>query len=134
MQILGELAQAAEEMCQVQADFDFERVKELVEQNSELRPKLAAVTDHLRGYQPESDQERELLAYAPALLEKIKEGDRLFTIWRGNLEMMRRLGTKMASQAVQNLAFLSEEPPWDVLAGRFDGGPSSRCGRRTLAR
>ena len=124
MQILEELAGVAEEMCKVQGSFDFVRIKELVEQTSELRPRLAAATEHLRSYVPQSDEEKELLSYAPGLLETIKEGDRLFTIWRGNLEMMRKLGSKMASQAVKNLTFLAEEPPWDILADQFKGVPA----------
>ena len=38
--------------------FDFVRIKELVEQTSELRPRLAAATEHLRSYVPQSDEEK----------------------------------------------------------------------------
>ena len=124
MQILEELALAADELREVHAAFDFTRIKELVERNTELRPRLAIANERLRSFVPQSDQERELIGYVPALLKRITEGDRLFTIWRGNLEMMRKLGTKMATQAVSNMAGLSASPPWDVLQGRFAGVPA----------
>ena len=124
MQILEQLATAADEMVQVQRDFEFTRVKELVEKNAALRPQLAEATARLRNYQPETDEERELLKLSVHLLNRIKEGDRVFTIWRGNLEMMRTLGSKMASQAINNMAFLSGAPPWDVLRNLFEGVPA----------
>ncbi len=124
MQILEQLAESADEMLRVQGSWDFARIKELVEQNSELRPKLAAATEHLRSFEPQNEQERELFSFAAPLLKRIREGDRVFTIWRGNLEMMRRLGSKMASQAVQNMSFYAQVPPWDVLRGAFEGIPA----------
>ncbi|MGB0589243.1 MAG: motility associated factor glycosyltransferase family protein [Myxococcota bacterium] len=124
MQILEQLAEAADEMVQVQRNFEFERIKELVEKNTSLRPQLAAATAQLRDYQPQTEEERELLGLSTHLLKRIREGDRVFTIWRGNLEMMRALGSKMASQAVQNMASLAASPPWDLLRDRFQGVPA----------
>jgi hypothetical protein len=124
MQILEQLADAADVMLQAQREFDFSRIKELVEKNTTLRPQLTAAMDALRTYQPESEEERELLGLSTHLLKRIREGDRIFTIWRGNLEMKRALGSKMASQAVNNMEFLADSPPWDVLRGRFDGVPA----------
>ena len=124
IQILERLADVADELIAVQRQFDFERVKELVEENAELRPQLAAVTEQLKHYQPQTDDERELLGFVAPLLKRIKEGDRVFTIWRGNLEMMRFLGSKMASQAIRNLAFLSHVPTWDILKDSFEGVPA----------
>ena len=124
MQILEQLAESADEMLRVQREWDFTRIKELVEQNSELRPKLAEVTTHLRHFEPQNEEERELFGFAAPLLKRIREGDRVFTIWRGNLEMMRSLGTKMAAQAMTNMGFFSQAPPWDVLAGLFTGVPA----------
>jgi hypothetical protein len=124
MQILEQLAEAADEMLQVQRDFEFARIKELVEKNTALRPQLAAAMTHLRGYEPQSEEERELVSLSAHLLKRIREGDRVFTIWRGNLEMMRSLGSKMASQALKNMTYLSDAPPWDVLRGLFEGVPA----------
>lgn len=122
--ILRQLAEHSEEMLVAQREFDFAKIKELCTKNAELRPTLSGAVAHLKAYRPESDEERELIELTGPLLKKIRSSDRVFTVWRGNLEMMRVLGAKMAGQAFLNVESLAQSPTFDILKGAFEGVPA----------
>ncbi|MDP6943246.1 MAG: hypothetical protein QF464_03770, partial [Myxococcota bacterium] len=81
VEILQQLEAVAQELITSQATSDFVKIKELCEQNLELRPKLAEVRDRLTGFEPQTDEEREVIKLTAPLLKKIRDGDRVFTVW-----------------------------------------------------
>jgi len=124
VEILQQLAEVSDEMIEAQRDFEFQKIKDLCERNAELRPQLSGALSHLQAYTPQTDEEREIVGLTGPLLKKIRAADRVFTVWRGNLEMVRVLGAKMAGQAFINAESLAQSPTFDILQGLFEGVPA----------
>ena len=65
-----------------------------------------------------------MINLASPLVQKIRNGDRLFSIWQGNLGMMRFQGAQCAGQALRNVTELCDAPSVELLFDQFKGIPA----------
>ena len=124
VQFLMALGEAADELEQAQARFDYAAIEALCEKNRALRPQLAQCLEGLKALKPTSPEERELVSLAVGLVRKVRLADKSFAIWQANLEAMRTWSADGAAQSLQNIPRLHDTCPVDRLDGRFTGVPA----------